>query len=332
LAGGKELARHARVDGHCVEQFPFGDALLGGVCHVNAARPDQVRPSPGAVEGRNVCSEGDDGGGKAVKGVEMNGGVEEHFKRFDFAQLGGPSYTEAQLGGVADQTKHDLGAGLVGNDVWGAAAANGADVQRGLAENRIAGKRKRADVSESIEKRMNGGVTQFGISGMGEFAASDEFVSQDTLGAERQSIFGGFAVDEKARATGRGGRSVGASAVALFADNEKEGEIAGAGSEKRFRGVDHGSDDALGVATAAAVDVRVVLGRGKIGWNGVHVSGEGNDRVAEGKEEIVAIGCGRLALEATVVAIGERGEVREKEVNNGLFATGGGIEVDESAS
>src|ERR1700739_2711915 len=114
-------------------------------------------------------------------------------------------------------------------------------------------------------------------------------------------IFGGFAVDEEARATRRGCCGDGTDAAALFADDEQKCEIASAACEKQFSGGDHGGDDAFGVAGAAAVDVRSVFARGEKGRNGVHVSGEGNVGIAEGKKEIVAAGFGRLAIETSAV-------------------------------
>ncbi len=111
---------------------------------------------------------------------------------------------------------------------------------------------------------------------MGELAPGDEFVAESAFGAESKLIFGGFAVDEEARAARGSSRGDGANAAALFSHNEKQREIACASREKRFGGGDHGGDDALGVAGAAAVDVGSIFARGEEGRNGVHVSGEGD--------------------------------------------------------
>src|SRR5208337_3765813 len=49
-SGGQKLTNHARVNLHGGGQLRFGDALLGGVRYMNAARTDEKRLAPGAVE------------------------------------------------------------------------------------------------------------------------------------------------------------------------------------------------------------------------------------------------------------------------------------------
>ena len=107
---------------------------------------------------------------------------------------------------------------------------------------------------KASSKRMDGGVAQLGIGGVSEFAMSGELVTERAFAAQDELIFGGFAVDEEARAAGRCGHGFGAGAVAFFADDEEQSEIARAGGEQRFGGRDHGCDDALGVARTASPD------------------------------------------------------------------------------
>src|SRR3977135_381658 len=132
-------------------------------------------------------------------------------------------------------------------------------------------------------------------------------------------IFGGFTVDEETRAAGRSGGGDGANAAALFADDEQKCEIARATGEKRFGGGDHGGDDALGVAGAAAVNVGPIFARGEEGGNWVHVSREGDVGIAEREKEVVAARLRGLAIEASVVFRGERRQMGEEIVCHGLL-------------
>lgn len=299
---------------------------------MDAAGTDQIRLAPRSVESGNVCGESDDGGRDIGESVEMDGGIEENFAGFDFVSLRYLYDGQAQLGRIGDEAEHDFGASVVGNDVGGAATADGADVESGLAKNGVERQRQRADLGENVEKRMDGGVTEFGISRMGEFAASEDFVAENAFGAESELIFSGFAVDEKTRAARRGRGSDGAGAIAFLANDKKKSEVAGALGEQSFGGMNHGGDDAFGVATAAAVDVGVVLEGREIWRDGIHVGGKSDDGIAEGEEEIVAVGRSGDALEAAVVAMGQRGEMRKKKIANRLFVSGGGIEIDERTS
>jgi len=62
------------------------------------------------------------------------------------------------------------------------------------------------------------------------------------------------------------------------------------------------------------------------------MSGQRDDRVAEGEKEIVALGRGALQFNAAIVASGERGEVRMKKIDDRLLVPGSGIEINEGAS
>jgi len=61
------------------------------------------------------------------------------------------------------------------------------------------------------------------------------------------------------------------------------------------------------------------------------VRGEGDDGLAKGDEEIVAIGRGGEALHPGVVARGQRRKMREEIVRHRLFMAGGRIEINERA-
>src|SRR5260370_16580070 len=102
-------------------------------------------------------------------------------------------------------------------------------------------------------------------------------------------VLGGFAVDEESRATrsGRGGFCSGA--VAFFADDEEQAEIARACGEQSFGGRDHGRDAAFGVAGSAAPNIFAVGVGSEERWDGVHVRRKRDDGFTPGGENIVAI-------------------------------------------
>jgi len=70
---------------------------------------------------------------------------------------------------------------------------------------------------------------------------------------------------------------------------------------------------------------------GKKRWHGIHVRREGNDGLAEGDEEIVAIGRGGKTLHARVVARRQSREMREEIVRHRLFVASGRIQINERA-
>src|SRR5208337_1900743 len=100
----------------------------------NAARTDEKRLAPGAVERGNVRSEGHDGGGQAIERSQMNRGEIENFAGFDLVRCRSTSHFRTDGTGFAHQTEHDLGAGLIGHNVGRAPAGERADVESGLAE------------------------------------------------------------------------------------------------------------------------------------------------------------------------------------------------------
>src|ERR1700732_1613884 len=71
-------------------------------------------------------------------------------------------------------TKHDLGAGFIGDNIRRVAAANRADIERAGAEQRIVWQRNTAYVLQDIEERMNRGVAQLRVGGMRELSPCDD--------------------------------------------------------------------------------------------------------------------------------------------------------------
>ena len=178
---------------------------------------------------------------------------------------------------------------------------------------------------------MNGRVTEFGISGVGEFAAGDQFVTERAFGTEGELIFGGFSVDEEAGAAGRCSHSFGADAVSFFANDKKKCQIAGAGREQRFGGSDHGCSNTLGIARTATPDGVGIFTRGEERRDRIDVSGESDDGRVEGKKEIVAAGRRGDALEVTGKTGGQSSEVRGEEIANLAFGFRGRVDVHEGA-
>src|SRR5262249_28965215 len=156
-------------------------------------------------------------------------------------------------------------------------------------KDRINRKRKRAYLVQGVEQSVNRGVAELRIRRVRKLAARFEFIAENAFGAERELVLRRLAVDEKARATRRGGGGFRADAAALFADDEEQREIAHAGGGKIFGGADHGGDNAFGIARAAAVDVRFVFAGGKEGRDGVQMRGQRNDGLTKGEKEIVAV-------------------------------------------
>src|SRR5262249_22542315 len=106
---------------------------------------------------------------------------------------------------------------------------------------------------------MDGRMTKLGIGGVSELAACGEFKAQHAFGAEGELIFRRFSIDEETGAARSSRSGFCANTIALFADDEKQRKVTRAGSEQRFGGGNHGSEDALGVARTAAMDVGAVF-------------------------------------------------------------------------
>ena len=121
---------------------------------------------------------------------------------------------------------------------------------------------------------------------------------------------------------------IGSRAVAFFSDHEEEADVADAVFEEIFRGEQHAGDDAFGIAGAASPDVFIVFAGRDEGRDGVHVGGEGDDRVAEGGEYVAAAGLDFHGFEMAVVGGAEAGQVIA-QVQTDLFLFGShGRDVD----
>ena len=74
--------------------------------------------------------------------------------------------------------------------------------------------------AEGVEEFIDGGIAQFGIGGVGHFAAGYDLVTKGAFGAEGELVAGGFAVDEEAGSVRveivMGGGVVRTGAVAFF--------------------------------------------------------------------------------------------------------------------
>ena len=94
-------------------------------------------------------------------------------------------------------------------------------------------------------------------------------------------------------------------------------------------GIDHGGDDALGVAGAAAPDVVVVFARGEERRHGIDVRREGDDgRAPMGEDVETPLGDGHF-LDRAAVLVGEGLEVLKQELANLLFVVGYRFDVDQ---
>src|SRR5579863_6954583 len=154
---------------------------------------------------------------------------------------------------------------------------------------------------------MDGGVAKLGIRGVCKFSAGNQFIAQGTLGTEREMIFRGFSIDEKARASRMRGGGLGSGAVAFFADHEEQCKIADSGSKKLFGCSNHGSDNALGIAGTATPQIILILAGGEKWRNGVHVGGKCDDGIAPENVHIVAIGLDSNAFDLAAIARRKRG-------------------------
>ena len=134
----------------------------------------------------------------------------------------------------------------------------------------------------------DGGLAEFRISRVSHAAAGRDFEAERTFGAEGQTIFGRFAVDDELAAARRVGGGECTCAIAFFAHHEEQPEVSLAIGEQMFGRHDHGSDDAFGVASAAAPDLCAVIPRWDKGRHGIHVGGQRDDGSAEAHEDVVA--------------------------------------------
>ena len=132
----------------------------------------------------------------------------------------------ANVGDIAHNADEDFGACFVGNDIGRAAPGDGADVQSAGAEDGSSGKRDVADALKRIQKLFDSGFAKFGIGRVGHAAAWRRFHDAKRPWSREQVCFRGLAVDDELAAAGVLGGGEGAGAVAFFADNKQQTEIA----------------------------------------------------------------------------------------------------------
>src|SRR5439155_16638794 len=140
-----------------------------------------------------------------------------------------------------------------------------------------------------------------------------------SLRSEREKIFSGLAIDKKSRAARHCRGSSGPRAVAFFADNEEQSEIARTRGQKFLRRGDHRGDDALGIAGTAAPDEIAVLVCTKKRWNGIHVRGKCHHWLSPARKDIVAIRLGGDALDLPTVQSRASRQMREQVVAHIFF-------------
>lgn len=262
--------------------------------------------------------------------MEAQGGHFEH--KLDLSPAGDGMADElAQRSGGTDQPDEEFGLGLIGDDIGCAAAVDGADVQGGGAEFGIGGPGQGAYPRQSLEELFDGGIAELGIGGVGGAAPGAEGEAEHTLAGRDHFAFGGLAVDEvtdRARGAAVGGE--GAGAIALFARDEEQTEIAATAGEQGFGGKDLGGDNAFGVAGTAAMDVGIVFAAGNEGRNGVEMGAEHDAGLAAAGEEVEAEGR-ILALERPFLDLeaGQSAQMLGDQAGGRGFAAGGRVHVHQ---
>ncbi len=289
------------IEFHSFDELGFGHAFFQRVRHVNGAGPDQEGLAPGTAKRRDIGGEGHHGGGDAIHRAQADGGDFDDLAEFG-AAFGGARECGLDFGGIAYQTDHDIGAGLVGDHVGRTAPSQRSDVERAGSEQGVGGQWDTPDIGEGVEKFVHGGFAQFRIRGVGHLAGGADLVAKRAFAAQRQLVLGGLAVDDVARAAGCLGSLVSARAVALLADHEQQPKAAASLGEQRLDGFDHAGDDALGVAGASSPNEFVVLAGGEKRRHGIDVGGKGDhQRLAPLGEDVEAPRFHFDALDAAVV-------------------------------
>src|SRR5271165_3253976 len=100
-------------------------------------------------------------------------------------------------------------------------------------------------------------------------AARRDFVAQRAFAAHREFVLRRLAIDEVPAAAALARSYKGPSAIALLPDDEQQRQTAHAFRKQVLDGLNHGRDDALGVAGAAAPDPFAVVSRRVERWNGI---------------------------------------------------------------
>ena len=156
--------------------------------------------APGAAERRDVGGEGHHGGFDAVERAEAHGGNFEHLAQPPPCPA--TAACDGVLGGgrIAHQADEDLGAGFVGDHVGRAAAGRWCRCSAcsARADRRPAAGRRGCGPARRAACRWPNRPAPDRRSAPS--SGGRDFVAQRALGAERQLVPGGLAVDEIARA------------------------------------------------------------------------------------------------------------------------------------
>src|SRR5450432_2758010 len=246
------------IDLYRFDELSLGHALFQRVRYVNGPRPDEERFAPLARERRDVGGVRHHGSGNAVHRIQQH--------RWDFddlAQFGAAVHGAFESGfgsgGVAHQPDHDIGLGFIGDHVGRAPAGERPDVERAGPQKRVDGKDDAPDFGQRIDQFVDGRIAQLRIRRVRHLPAGGHFVPQRAFGTERQFVFGGLAVDNVFRPARVSRSVIGSGAVAFLAHHQQQAETALSGFEQTFDRLNHGGDDAFGVAGAAPPDEFLVF-------------------------------------------------------------------------
>jgi len=167
---------------------------------------------------------------------------------------------------------------------------------------------------------------------MGEFALGSDLVTQDALGCGGQLVFGGLAVNQVLRAAGILGGGIGPGAIALFAHDEEQAEVAHSAASRRSP-----ATIIEAMMPLASVEPRPQIRassslEAKNGGTVVHVSGERNHRLAPLSKDVETIPFNRAALDAPRSPRGQSREIGDEVFAHGGFVVGDGLDVHQSSA
>ncbi len=99
-----------------------------------------------------------------------------------------------------------------------------------------------------------------------------------------------------------------------------------------FRRLEHGSDDAFGIASATAPDLRAIVAGRDERRHGVHVCGERHDGGAEANEDVIAMLLNGQALDLAVETLGEIVQIIEEKLADFTLVRGHRLDIDQGPS
>src|SRR5690242_12376557 len=155
-----------------------------------------------------------------------------------------------QLRHASNNTDHDLGTGFVRDNVWRTPARDSSYIKRACAENIIRWEVDPPDSFECVKELFDGRLAKLRIGRMSHAPVCRDLISQCAFRAKRELVPGGLSVDQKLTATRIARGNVRTCTVSLFADDEKQSEIALTRPKELFGGRDHSGNDAFGITSA----------------------------------------------------------------------------------